>query len=108
MIDGPQEVHAERLLGRRVRDVDGVVIGRIEEFLVEWIDGEPAVTEFHVGKAAWLERVGGFMLQLPFLSAVRRTPKEYRLAWRLMDLSDPRYPVVRAAKRDLQLVPRDS
>ena len=48
------------------------------------------------------------MLQLPFLSAMRQTPKEYRLAWSLMDFGDPRHPVVRAAKRDLRLVPRDS
>jgi sporulation protein YlmC with PRC-barrel domain len=102
------EIHAERLLGRRVRDRNGVVVGRIEEFLIEWIDSEPSVTEYHVGKAGWLERLGGFMLQLPFLSAIRPTPMEYRIPWSMMDLTDSRLPMVLADKRDLHRQPCDS
>jgi hypothetical protein len=102
------EVHVELLLGRRVRDENGEVIGRLEECVVERIDGESVVTEFHVGPGALYERIGGFMVQLPLINALRGTPMEYRLAWNLMDLSNPRRPTVRAAKRDLHRVPCDS
>ncbi|MEP6999870.1 MAG: hypothetical protein ABI969_05295 [bacterium] len=107
MTPDAREVHVERLLGRRVRDENGVVLGRIEEFLVETVDGELAVTEFHIGTAALLERTGAIFLQLPLIGALRGTATEYRIAWKLTDLSDPRRPRVRAARHELQRVPRD-
>ncbi|MEO8624540.1 MAG: hypothetical protein ABI625_25890 [bacterium] len=106
MISTAREVHVERLLGRRVRDENGVVLGRLEEFLIETVDDEPAVTEFHIGTAALIERIGAFFLKLPFIGVLGGTPTEYRVAWNLMDLSDPRRPRVRAAKQQLHRVPR--
>ena len=55
------EIHIEQILGRKVRDENGVIIGRLEEFVVERQNGESVVTEFHVGPAALYERIGGFM-----------------------------------------------
>jgi hypothetical protein len=46
------ELHLEQLLGARVRDVRGDVAGRIEEYMVEAINGEWVITEYHLGTAA--------------------------------------------------------
>jgi sporulation protein YlmC with PRC-barrel domain len=89
------EAHVERLLGRRVHDDRGQVLGRIEEMFVEVIDGEYVVTEFHLGRGALVERIAGFVRQLPFFTLVARKPEPIRVEWQRMDLSDPTRPVVR-------------
>ena len=86
------EVHVEHLLGRRVFDADGRKIGRIEEFHVEIVDGEFVVTEYHVGPAAFLERAGAFIMQLPFFRYLPFTRHGYRVPWAQLDLSDVRRP----------------
>jgi hypothetical protein len=101
------EAHVEQLLGRRVRDADGEIVGRLEEFRVEIIGGEPVVTEFHVGGAAVLERIGAFGAQMPFFSWLPFTPHEYRIRWQDVDLSDPRHPRLRVRRSELRRVPRD-
>ena len=102
MSDAPGvEVHVERLLGRRVRDANGVVIGRIEELCVEIVDGDPVVTEFHVGSAALFERIGSFVHQLPFFSLLPWTPAMYCVSSADMDLEDVRHPRVRRRRAEL-------
>lgn len=104
----PSEVHLEHLLGRRVRDVDGSVVGQLEEFRVEIVDGEPVVLEFHIGAAALLERVGVFGAQLPFFSWLAARPREFRVPWQLVDLTDPRQPRLRVREADLVPAPHDT
>ena len=100
-MNNARERHVERLLGRRVRDVDGLVVGRLEELHVHLIDGDPVVTEFHIGPAAALERVGAFVRQLPFFSLIPWQPIMYRVSWADMDLSDERHPRVRKRRDQL-------
>jgi sporulation protein YlmC with PRC-barrel domain len=90
-----REVHVEHLLGRRVRDSNGKVLGRIEEMRVEVVDGEPVVVEFHIGPAAYFERIAGFTAQLPFFGWLSRR-KEVFVDWDAMDLRDVQRPVARA------------
>jgi len=89
-----REVHAEQLLGRKVIDVDGRVVGRIEEMRSEIVDGERVVTEFHLGPTALLERIGAAVGELPLLRFFAPTPARC-VAWNLMDLRDPRHPRLR-------------
>lgn len=89
------EIHLEHMLGRRVRDASGAVIGRIEEVRVDIVDGETVVTEWHLGAEALFERLGGMALQLPFIRRMGDRPKSRRIPWQLMDLSDPRHPRLR-------------
>lgn len=89
-----RELHVERLLGRRVRDIDGVVVGRIEELRADEIDGETVVTEIHLGAVGIWERLGGFALQLPFVRFLPIRKYEQRLPWSLFDVSDPDHPRV--------------
>jgi len=85
-------VRVQDLLGRRVRDADGKVIGRIEEIHATWRGENCYVAEFELGAAALLERLG--------ISAGRlvgwTTPAEpLRVPWRELDLSDPEKPRLR-------------
>jgi sporulation protein YlmC with PRC-barrel domain len=95
------EVHVEQLLGYRVRDPDGCVVGRLEEFRVDIVDGEAVVTEFHIGGAAVLERIAGFASELPLVRHLPFTFTKYRVPWQDMDLSDPERPRVRVPRAEL-------
>ena len=101
----PSEVHVERILGRRVRDVHGVVIGRVEEIVTEDDGEERIVTQFHVGPAALLERLARFVKQLPLLGALPLMRWEYRISWELFDLGDPHDLRVRCTRAELHRVP---
>jgi sporulation protein YlmC with PRC-barrel domain len=89
------EVHVEQLLGRKVIDSDGRVVGRIEEMRAELVDGERVVTEFHLGSAALLERFGSVVIQLPLFHLFGSTKTARSVPWNLVDLSDPRHPRLR-------------
>ena len=91
-------VHAELLVGRRVRDEDGKVVGRIEAIRVRLRGHDYFVEEYHLGPAAFLEVLGissarmiGFRLA--------RAPK--CIPWQKLDLSDPEHPRFRGRKSDL-------
>ena len=95
------EAHVEHLLGRRVVDVDGRHVGRLEEMLAEIVDGETVVTEFHIGSAAMVERIASFVVQLPFFQRIPFTRHGYRANWQQFDLSNPRAPRVNVRRDQL-------
>ena len=99
-----REVRLERLLGRKVVDAAGEVIGRLEEAIAEVRGSEHVVREFHVGKFAVLERLGSGLLGAELLRLVggARAYEGYVVPWELMDLSDPDRPRVRVAKGELE------
>jgi hypothetical protein len=96
------ELHVERVIGRTVRDTDGTVVGRIGELIVENVDGDEVLREVHIGPAAMLERVGGFVTQLPYFALVRLPTWEYRVAWDQIDWTNPDEPRLRVRKQDLE------
>jgi hypothetical protein len=96
-----RELHVEHLIGRRVHDADGKSVGRIHELCIETVDGESVVTELHFGPAAILERIAGFVIQLPFLSLLPRGPRLRRARWEDVDFSDPRHPKLRVSRESL-------
>jgi sporulation protein YlmC with PRC-barrel domain len=98
------EAHVEHLLGRRVVDIDGRRVGRLEELHAEIVDGELVVTEFHIGAGALLERVGEFVTQLPFLRYIPFSRQMYRVPWEQFDLSDTLRPRVRGRRGELARV----
>jgi sporulation protein YlmC with PRC-barrel domain len=99
------EVHVERILGRHVHDVDGHVIGRLEEIAAERDGDDCVVTEFHVGPAATIERIARFVRQLPLIGLVPFSRWEYRIPWQLFDLSNPDALRVRCRRDELRRVP---
>lgn len=99
-----RELHVEHLIGRRVHDVDGKAVGRIHELCVENVDGEWVVTELHFGPGAILERVAGFVIQLPFFSLLPRGPRIRRARWQDIDFSNPNHPRLRIGRDALEHV----
>lgn len=95
------EIHVEQLLGRTVNDSEGRVVGRLEEFHVEVVDGEHVVTEFLIGPEALLQRIGGFLLRLPIVGLIPLPKREYCVPWTLVDLADPHHPRLRARRDEL-------
>ena len=101
-----RECRAELLIGRRVVDVDGDVVGRLEEIIADYVDDEYVVREFHVGAYAALERLGTGMLGRSLLRLIGgdRIYTGYAVPWSQMDLSDPERPRVTVAKAELHRI----
>jgi hypothetical protein len=99
----PREVQVQHLLGKKARDVDGRVVGRVEELRVEEQDGEFVVLEYHLGPAAAFERMATVAGQLPvFKHLPLGTRVEYRVRWDQMDLSDVRQPRITVRRDQLE------
>jgi sporulation protein YlmC with PRC-barrel domain len=98
-----RECRVELLIGRRVADANGEVVGRLEEIVADYVDDEYVVREFHVGAYAALERLGTGMLGRSLLRLIGgdRIYTGYIVPWRQMDLSDPEHPRVMVARADL-------
>ena len=77
-------VRLQSLVGHRVYDGEGRVVGRIEEVRAEWQGDELVVTEYQCGPAALLSRLG-----------IGHRRERKRIAWDQLDLSDPAKPRVR-------------
>lgn len=97
MTPAVREVHVERLVGTRVRDTAGRVVGRIEEIHA---DDAGVVSEFLVGPAALWERLGQATLDLPFVRLLEIERSERRIPWNELDLTDPDRPIVTAEPRE--------
>lgn len=98
------ELNVELLLGTKVRDVDGEDVGRIEEFHVERGDDACLVDAYLVGTSALIDRLSAWTLVRPIkaLLGTRKLYTLYQVPWQDMDLSDPKHPRLRVAKRDLR------
>lgn len=94
-------INAEHLLGRKVVDMDGRKIGRLEEFECGTHDGRDVVLEYHLGTGAALERILAFVRELPFFGIIPAA-KIYRVPWHRMDLSDPSHPRFRGRREELR------
>jgi hypothetical protein len=92
------EVHVHSLIGLRVYDAEGKSVGRIEELCVERRNDEAYVTEFLVGEYGLLERLAGGALARALLRLLPSAHRGRRIAWELLDLSDPHHPRVRVTK----------
>lgn len=98
------ELHVERVIGTKVRDTGGTVVGRIGELIVENVGGDCVLTEVHIGPAAMLERVGAFVTKLPYFALIRLPRWEYRVSWDQFDWTNPEEPRLRVRKQDLERV----
>lgn len=98
------EVNVEQLLGKKVCDVDGQDVGRIEEFRVERDDEACRVEAYLIGASALIQRLSAWTLVRPIRRSLhgRSFYSVYRVPWEDMDLTDPRHPRLRISKRDLR------
>jgi sporulation protein YlmC with PRC-barrel domain len=89
-------VRVEDLIGRRVRERSGRVVGRIEEIRAEQKDGRYQVTEYHLGTGAMLER-------LAIVRHLFRLQSDTIIArWDQIDIQRPDAPVLTCAVEELK------
>ena len=84
------EVRLEQLLGRRVRDPEGRIVGRLEEFRARREGDYWVVDEFDIGPSALLERLAVRHLGMTWLGRV----SGYRADWNQLNLDDPDHPTL--------------
>lgn len=84
----PPELRLDRMLGREVRTANNRRLGRLEEVRAEQRCGEWVVTEYVIGAAGLLERLGVGVRLLLGLERVGG----YLARWDQMDLTDPTRP----------------
>lgn len=92
-------VHVELLHGRRVRDANNKVVGRIAAIHVRRSGPDFLVEEYHLGPAAFLEVLG---ISTARLIGFRRAGEPKRIPWQKLDLSDPEHPRFRGTKDELK------
>ncbi len=80
-------VHIQDIVGRRVRDGNGKVLGRLHAIRAEVQGDECIVTEYHLGPAAVFERLG---IKMSALFGVPFAREPVILAWNELDLTDPK------------------
>lgn len=85
-------VHLEEIVGTRVRDVDGKVVGRLEEVHADW-HGPQCVVTFYVIAAR-----GRYVLRQ--LGILKRT-RSFVVPWNRMNWSDPMRPRLDCRTADL-------
>ena len=90
----PAEIRFEDLVGKRVRNQYGRVIGRIEEARVEPKGEDYFVTEFLIGPVELWPRIQAFIGEVPTLRALGlgQQGKLRPFPWHWIDLSNPERP----------------
>jgi sporulation protein YlmC with PRC-barrel domain len=83
-------IRLDDLHGRKLRDSNGKVVGRIYDVRAEEQGGELVIVEYHVGAGALWTRLGFAALHLVGLA--RRNPRI--IPWDQVDISDPFHPVL--------------
>lgn len=98
------DVNVELLLGRKVVDVNGEKVGRIEEFRAEEDGDGCRIEAYLIGTSALVERLSAWTLVRPIKRGLktRHIYSAYEVPWQDMDLSDPEKPRLKVAKTDLQ------
>jgi hypothetical protein len=89
-VTATRRVLLQQLVGRRVRDGEGRVVGRIESIRGSLADdGRLEVREYWMGTAAALARLGISAARLVGLPIAR---EPLRVPWDALDLADPERP----------------
>jgi sporulation protein YlmC with PRC-barrel domain len=100
------QIHAELLLGCKVRAMNGRVIGRLEEIRVKDEARGCFVNEFLTGSYGMLERLGSLSIGRSILRVLgaRNKNSSYRISWDKLDLSDPQNPRLLCEVSELRTV----
>lgn len=100
------EIRLELLIGRKVLDVNGKKVGRIEEIRGEKRESDVLVEAYLVGASALIERLAAWKLVRPIRGVLGKSVYSmYRIPWNEMDLSDPHHPRLTVAKSELRRIP---
>jgi hypothetical protein len=97
-----QTIQLEDLLGAKVRDARGNVVGRIEEVIAEPEGAELLVTEYHTGGYGMLEHLSSMTLGDWFLKLIGRKASGYIIRWDQLDVTNALEPLLLCNKSELQ------
>jgi sporulation protein YlmC with PRC-barrel domain len=98
-----REVRVEELIGRKLCDLVGHKIGRIEELVAEQQDTDLVVVEVHVGPGALLERLIDLATLVPYSGTLQRHLRHLRrVPWHQLDLTDPDHPRTTVRREELK------
>jgi len=99
-----QTIHLQKLLGRKVRDVNGRSAGHIQEFVARRRAGSYVIEEVLLGRRALLERLSVPVLSMFFLHffGAAGHAAAHCARWEDLDVSDPRKPRLRIARDQLK------
>jgi hypothetical protein len=92
------DLRLDRLLGRKVCTANNRRLGRLEEFRAERHGTEWIVTEYVIGSAGLLERLG---LSIRLILGMKHA-RGYIARWDQMDLTNPDRPRVSCPVGDLR------
>ena len=92
------DVRLDRLVGREVYTANSRRLGRLEEFRVERRGTAWVITEYVIGAAGLVERLG---LGLRLILGIKRV-SGYVARWDQLDLSNPDRPTLTCAVEGLQ------
>jgi sporulation protein YlmC with PRC-barrel domain len=98
-----KEIEVELLLGRKVLDVNGEKVGRIEEIRCERRDKDCLVEAFLVGSSGLFQRLNAWSLIRPvrYLFRGSKVYTQYVIPWDKLDLTDPERPTTRLPRTEL-------
>src|SRR3954454_4911108 len=88
------DINAELLLGRQVLASSGEPVGRIEEIVAESQGSLLAVSEYHLGSYALMERLAASLFGRALLDFFggSKLGQIYRIPWDKLDFTDPEKP----------------
>ena len=92
------KLRLDRLVGREVYTADQRRLGRLEEFRAERRGTSWIITEYVIGAAGLMERLG---LGARLIAGIKR-PTGYIARWDQLDLSNPDRPTLTCAADSLQ------
>ena len=99
-----KRIHLERLVGRKVLDVNGKSAGHIEEVRARHSERQLVIQDYLLGRGALRQRLsiaGVSTFALSLLGGHRRH-STHRVPWDKMDLSDPDHPRLTCRAEELE------
>lgn len=98
------DIEIQLLVGKKVYDIDGDSVGRIEEIRVKREEKALLVESYLIGASALIERLSARTLVRPIRRFLRgrHIYSVYEVPWQEMDLTDPKRPVLKIASRELR------
>jgi sporulation protein YlmC with PRC-barrel domain len=98
------DANIELLVGTKVYDLNGEKVGRIEEFRAEEDGDACRIEAYLIGASALIARLSAWTLVRPIKRALktRKVYSVFEVPWQEMDLSDPKRPRLKVARKDLR------
>jgi PRC-barrel domain len=98
------DANIELLVGAKVYDANGEKVGRIEEIRAEEDGDACRIEAYLIGASALVDRLSAWTLVRPIERALktRNIYSVFEVRWQEMDLSDPKRPRLKVAKKDLR------